>query len=128
MVRLIDEKLKLLLKELSLEEEVFYTYFKLDIKEFVKELYLYKEQNLLNLVISLRKKYTFKEKEHFQDGDLIDDNILRKIIDEINECDFLYDKIEIVKRNINGTFMMSLEILRDMFMKEENILKGVIII
>ena len=33
MVRLIDEKLKLLLKELSLEEEVFYTYFKLDIKE-----------------------------------------------------------------------------------------------
>ena len=95
-------KLKLLLKELSLEEEVFYTYFKLDIKEFVKELYLYKEQNLLNLVISLRKKYTFKEKEHFQDGDLIDDNILRKIIDEINECDFLYDKIEIVKRNIKS--------------------------
>ena len=40
MVRLIDEKLKSLLKELSIEEEVFYTYFKLDIKEFVKN-YIY---------------------------------------------------------------------------------------
>lgn len=118
MVRLIDEKLKLLLKELSLEEEVFYTYFKLDIKEFVKELYLYKEQNLLNLVISLRKKYTFKEKEHFQDGDLIDDNILRKIIDEINECDFLYDKIEIVKRNIKSLRDLK-ELLNECFYENE---------
>ena len=100
------------------EEEVFYTYFKLDIKEFVKELYLYKEQNLLNLVISLRKKYTFKEKEHFQDGDLIDDNILRKIIDEINECDFLYDKIEIVKRNIKSLRDLK-ELLNECFYENE---------
>ena len=118
MVRLIDEKLKLLLKELSLEEEIFYTYFKLDIKEFVKELYLYKEQNLLNIVISLRKEYTFKEKERFQDGDLIDDNILRKIIDEINECDFLYDKIEIVKRNIKSLRDLK-ELLNECFYENE---------
>ena len=118
MVRLIDEKLKSLLKELSLEEEVFYTYFKLDIKEFVKELYLYKEQNLLNIVISLRKEYTFKEKEHFQDGDLIDDNILRKIINEIKECRFLYDKIEIVKRNIKSLRDLK-ELLNECFYENE---------
>lgn len=108
----------LILKELSLEEEIFYTYFKLDIKEFVKELYLYKEQNLLNIVISLRKKYTFKEKEHFQDGDLIDDNILRKIIDEINECHFLYDKIEIIKRNIKSLRDLK-ELLNECFYENE---------
>lgn len=118
MVRLIDEKLKSLLKELSLEEEVFYTYFKLDIKEFVKELYLYKEQNLLNIVISLRKEYTFKEKEHFQDGDLIDDNILRKIINEIKECRFLYDKIEIIKRNIKSLRDLK-ELLNECFYENE---------
>lgn len=118
MVRLIDEKLKSLLKELSLEEEVFYTYFKLDIKEFVKELYLYKEQNLLNIVISLRKEYTFKEKEHFQDGDLIDDNILRKIINEIKECHFLYDKIEIIKRNIKSLRDLK-ELLNECFYENE---------
>ncbi|MGM9977843.1 MAG: DUF6179 domain-containing protein [Clostridium sp.] len=118
MVKLIDEKLKLLLKELSLEEEVFYTYFKLDIKEFVKELYLYKEQNLLNIVISLRKEYTFKEKEHFQDGDLIDDNILRKIINEIKECHFLYDKIEIIKRNIKSLRDLK-ELLNECFYENE---------
>lgn len=59
MVRLIDEKLKLLLKELSLEEEVFYTYFKLDIKEFVKELYLYKEQNLIKSSDFIKKEIYF---------------------------------------------------------------------
>ena len=118
MVRLIDEKLKLLLKELSLEEEIFYTYFKLDIKEFVKELYLYKEQNLLNIVISLRKEYTFKEKERFQDGDLIDDNILRKIINEIKECHFLYDKIEIIKRNIKSLRDLK-ELLNECFYENE---------
>ena len=118
MVRLIDEKLKSLLKELSLEEEVFYTYFKLDIKEFVKELYLYKEQNLLNIVISLRKEYTFKEKERFQDGDLIDDNILRKIINEIKECHFLYDKIEIIKRNIKSLRDLK-ELLNECFYENE---------
>ena len=118
MVRLIDEKLKSLLKELSLEEEIFYTYFKLDIKEFVKELYLYKEQNLLNIVISLRKEYTFKEKERFQDGDLIDDNILRKIINEIKECHFLYDKIEIIKRNIKSLRDLK-ELLNECFYENE---------
>ncbi len=69
-------------------------------------------------MISLRKEYTFKEKEHFQDGDLIDDNILRKIINEIKECHFLYDKIEIIKRNIKSLRDLK-ELLNECFYENE---------
>lgn len=115
---IIKNSLKSLLNKLSLKEEEYYNYFVLFIDEFVSKLYHYKEIDLLRGLIPPRQYEVFEEEEYFEDGISMDNEALIKIIDEINECRYLSDKLIILKENVHSLRDLK-EILNECFYNNE---------
>lgn len=115
---LLENSLKSLLIKLDLKEKKYYNYFALFIDEFISEIYHCTEMDLLRNLIPPRQYEVFEEKEYFKDGITIDNEDLVKIIDEMNECRCLSDKITILKENIHSLSDLK-EVLNECFYNDE---------
>ena len=115
---ILKNSLNSLLSKLNLKEEQYYNYFVLFIDEFISELYHYKEIDLLRCLIPPRQYEVLEEEEYFKDGISMDNKALIKIIDEMNECRYLRDKLIILKENVHSLSDLK-EVLKECFYDNE---------
>lgn len=76
-------------------------------------------ENLENIFLSFKYKENF-EKPIFIDNDLMENEKLRALIDEINDCRFISDKVAIVKQEVKSIGDL-VEILNVCFLGKETI-------
>jgi len=91
-----------LCKQLEFSNDFFKEYIYQTIKEICDSLKKALKNKQLQLVFINSKEKDIKPIVHFMDGDKMDDELFRKLTNEIRECRFATDKILIIQRDIHS--------------------------
>ncbi|MDF2821050.1 MAG: hypothetical protein K0R15_1491 [Clostridiales bacterium] len=93
-------------------------YLKYDMKEFAFEYKYYSESESLDKLFSKTVIEALKAEVWFEEGITMEDDKLRKLIDEMKECRFLSDKLIMLEKEVKGLTDLK-EILKECFYKGE---------
>lgn len=108
--KLTEEQLYILLKnackelfqQLNISNEELKEYAELGLKDVSVNLKNALDNNNLNAVFVMLKESEMEQGVEFKDGSKMDDELFRRIADEIRECRFVSDKIAIIKKSIHS--------------------------
>lgn len=98
-------------------KDAYKQYFANASDKMVSDFISYKKNNKLDMLFPVRKP----KKEivnHFEDGECMEDEKLRKLIEEMQECRLLSDKIILLKENVKSLGDLR-EILQECFWEDE---------
>ena len=109
-----------ILIEAGIDDESAVMYFNEGAKDIISRLMLQKDRGLKNIFISFKEPEASEGNVKYYDGEQMDDEELRKIIDELSACRFLSDKIAMIKRHIHSINDL-VEVLNTCFWEEDSI-------
>lgn len=114
----LKEVLKVLIKEEYNNNEDLHLYLLGDIKDFAFEFKTGSDKNCLEQIFPTPKKNSNKSKVVFIDGELMDDEKLRNVIEEFRDCQLLSDKLKLLSEHITSLGDLK-EILHECFYEDE---------
>ncbi|NLL07152.1 MAG: hypothetical protein GX270_15540 [Clostridiaceae bacterium] len=91
-----------LCKQFDLTNDFFQNYISQTIRDICERLNNALENGRLESIFVSSKEKTIKPVIHFMDGDKMEDELFRKLANEIRECRFVTDKISIIHRDIHS--------------------------
>lgn len=91
-----------LCKELDITNDFFMEYISQTIKDICERISNALENKQLESIFVSSKEKIIKPVIHFMDGDKMDDELFRKLANEIRECRFVTDKISIIQKDIHS--------------------------
>ncbi|BCN30651.1 DUF6179 domain-containing protein [Anaeromicropila herbilytica] len=99
---LLNNELERVLKTLEIDSDIYYQYFRSDLHDFSVEILNALKYKHLEQVFPSRIKQYEKNISTYQDGIQMNDEELRKLIDEVRECRYISDKLSLVNEHIHS--------------------------
>lgn len=116
--KLLEKSLVELIKEYYKENQRLFVYFQTAIKVIAKEWKIYADSNNLWRVFFQQDSLINENENWFKDGISMKDSLLRNLIEEMQKCRFLSDKLSLLKEKVKSLADLK-EVMAECFIKEE---------
>jgi hypothetical protein len=109
---------KEMLRELGIEDGIIIQYFQTDLSSFAFELITLSKKTQLEQILPSRVQGRVNKKIIYEDGELMEDEELRNLIEEMKDCRFISDKLILLKERVHSLSDL-VEVLQEAFFDKE---------